>query len=226
MTAKKMRRTPAKIAEDREKIQDLHLKGYPLRHIAKKVKLSHEQVRRELKKINEILSAPEYSDDLRLLLVKDMERLRFIFREAWEGWERSKGTQTIERIKTKDKVVAMGKGADAQLCPVTEVEETKTKKKLIGDKGFLRVMLDVVVERNRLLGTYDRTDENREDPVEAIRFEQKVYIPGVGDFSMDVLERALAEMGGNLDAWHLMEALLQHQEPHTWTGVNDPTTDN
>lgn len=217
MAEKKADLKALKAALLEEQVAELRLKDFSLRHIMQAVKLKHpEEVRRIIKKVEKRWES-ESIEHAKLMLQKDLRRLELIANEAWQAWARSIGKKQKKTEEAKGVVLkdAQGKGkgkdrkkgwqrdeeddeVDYEMQAELERELEKLgglsehKSKTLtwydaGDPRFLSLVKDCLIERNRLLGTYDKTDDDSEGTLEAVRFLQDIYIPGLGMLTQDLL---------------------------------------
>ena len=220
MATKKSEAERLKAALLEEQIAELRLKDFSLRHIMKEVKLKHpEDVRRIIRKVEKRWEN-EAVEHAKLMLQKDLRRLELIANEAWQAWARSVGKKEKQTSESKGVVLkdvkSKGKGrkkarwqdeeedVDFELESQLEAELEKLgglaehKEKTVswydaGDPRFLAIVKDCLIERNRLLGTYDKTDDDGDGALEAVRFLQDIYIPGLGLLTPELLVQLMKD---------------------------------
>lgn len=227
MTQKKDKRTALKIAQDDELLIELRLKNFSLRHIAKVLKISAEQVRRDEKRILKKMQS-QTSDSADLLLIKDLKRLEMVENAAWVGWANSLRIQSKKSVKSfqveltgtpyrQDAEGNIEEFKDMRLrVPAEEVTTTTTKTNRDGSPAWLNIIISCIQERNKLLGTYDRVEEDDDDtPIDGVVFQQALYIPGLGEITPDILQQ-LQDGANKRDLYHLLEGLLTNQDPHNY----------
>lgn len=229
--------------EREDLVRELRLKGYSLRQIAKKVSISHETARAVVKKIEGKWSKAS-SQNLIMAINRDVERLGMVLHEAWKGWDGSLKLKTETTHATKVKpVVLKGKKppkdkkesivptgpeqADPSAERVITLEEVVNSTKKIqrdGDPRFLQIIVQCIVEIHRLMGTYNQLAKGKlfqkETRPQAIKYQQSIYLPGLEGLELTPeMLVSLADSGqAPQDLWHLLESLLQNQQPHQWTG--------
>lgn len=190
MTESEIPIQPLKGKERNAFIYDLYLEEHSTRYIAElpEVQLSHVQVSRIIKDIEERAEG-ELAQLAKGELLKDLKKLKRLERLAWECLRNTIGTK--ERTKKHTKVDA-------------------------GDPRWVKEVRECIAERHRLLGTYRKPPEDlAEEQVEAVRFEQAVYIPGIGFLEPEIIKQLITQSGAP-DLWHAMAALAQHQQPHQY----------
>lgn len=198
--------TPLKGRQRKAFIYELHLEGHSVRRIAEypEVQVSFQQVAKDIQEMDSLLEE-EARQQSRLHLLKDLKKLERLEAQAWEGWRRSVG----EKTKTTDKTVSDGTG---HTTTITWVDA--------GDPRFIQQIRECIAERHRLLGTYRTPPEDlAEEQVDAVRFEQAVYIPGIGFLEPEIIKQLIIQ-SGQPDLWHAMLGLAQHQNPHQYQGDN------
>jgi len=147
LTSTGRKRTPHEIGHDRAMVAQMYFKAG----------LSHQQIADELNRrpgIGYQLSRRMIGYDIESILdswvenqenpdywvAEAVQRTRWVEIAAWEGWERSLSPKESKTVK---------KGYHG----IRDFEEaTDFYENSVGDKGFLKIILDAIRDRNRLLG--------------------------------------------------------------------------
>lgn len=220
-------RTPEQKAENHEIIGKLFLQDFSLRQIAEKTGLSHETVRKDIKEIQKNIQK-QHAEKIALIVFEDVQRLRQVRNESWQAWELSNGIRHSRSVITTEKCIALKDSDGGQRLsePFIETKTIERASQSIGNPLYLKEIISSIVETHRLLGTYEKEAET-DEPIEAVRFEQNVYIPGLGALTPEVLAMIKnSGSGGGQDLWHLLESLLQNQQPHSWDADNESSPSN
>lgn len=133
-------RTKLEKEQDYEKITNLKLQRYSLRQIGKVLNLSHQQVKQDLKVIEE-----RWQEKTNLNLdqekTKQLETLDIVIKESFQAWENSKQDKIKKSIKDKT-----GKDNTKEKAVLTENN--------YGDISYLKTVTDAVKEQNKMLGVH------------------------------------------------------------------------
>ena len=169
-------------AQTEQQILDLRLMGYSWRDIEGESGVNYETARRIYKKALASRIKEQSKRKLKEHLAEEYERFSWLIKQARDAWISSKGemSETVSETGYTDKSGSYDKNK------VKEWVQT-------GDVRFIQVIKELQVERNRILGVYDK-ERDDDDKVDLVRFEQNVYIPGLGDLTpelMDLLIQAL-----------------------------------
>jgi predicted transcriptional regulator len=146
-TKKGPRRNALQREHQRLECLDLYLAGMWQSEIAKKLHISQSQVSRDIAAAHEEWAKrTTYNlDEQKAKRLAELDRLE---RQAQQAWRRSIGT--YKTVTKKEGLAAVG----------GTFEETSTKtEKLVGDAIFLNVVLGIISERCRILGTYAATKQ-------------------------------------------------------------------
>lgn len=138
------RRTQAQRLDDQTRIAELHLKGMSQIAIAKQLKMTEATVSRDMAAIRlRWQESPllDYNEAVQ----RELEALNIIQVEAWAAWEASKEEETI-------KSQSGGEGLQARA--------TITKRSRVGDDKYLKIALECIDKRAKLLGLYKQTIEH------------------------------------------------------------------
>lgn len=216
---------PLKGAERDRFIYDMHLEEHSSRYIADmpEVQLTHVQVTRIITRIEEAAQG-ELVDFAKKELLRDIKKLKRLERFGWEALRGTKGRK--ERTQTFVEKTREKPGEDGDEPQADDKGRLRTVKKntrsthwiAAGDPRWSKEIRECIAERHRLLGTYRKPlDELTDEEIEAVRFEQAVYIPGIGFLEPDVIVQLIAQ-SGQPDLWHALYALAAHQQPHQYLG--------
>lgn len=200
-----------------QKIAEFRLLGYSWRDIERQLGVNYETARRTFKKTQKRLLKEHTDFKMQQHLAEERARFDYLIREASLGWLRSVGkmTKTSNEVRGgvigKDKNGKPGKPGtrpkvkrqsdpfdyesdlEAKLNELGGLSETKDKTiewYEAGDPRFISLIKDLMVERNRLLGAYDK-DRDDDEQIEAVRYEQDVYIPGIGIVTPELIRQLL-----------------------------------
>jgi len=152
-------------AEVEQSIQDLRLMGNSWRDIEKKTGVNYETARRIFTKARRRIIKQRTDFKMQTHIAEELERYNMLIREAWDGWLRSVG----EMEKSTSVSGETSKGSIETDTVVSWVQA--------GDPEFIKTIDSLMVNRNRLLGAYEK-DRDDDDEITAVRFEQNVYLPG------------------------------------------------
>ena len=121
------------MANRRQRVAELYLKGFGQGAIAEELKVKQSTVSRDLKRIQEDLRQSTIRD-FDLAREEQLKKLVMIELEGWSGYERSQKPAQEARVKEGDQAKA-----------------TKTMKTRIGDPRFLDIVLKCGAARRALL---------------------------------------------------------------------------
>lgn len=160
----------------------LYLQGFSQRQIAERLnsrrgithKVTHVAVHNDIKKAQELWLASAIVD-IDAFKAAQLAKLDLIEAEAWEAWEKSKGT----KVTTTKRLDPDKNYTPAQLNQPDEIKSENTP----GDIRFLNLAMDCVLKRNKVMGLdtlninineQDKGNENEAGgqtnvPLEAIR---------------------------------------------------------
>jgi DNA-binding MarR family transcriptional regulator len=156
--AKKPRRSAAQLLSDRVKLSDMYLAGMGQGEIALALGVSVSTVSREIKTLH--VKWVELSNiNFDEAKARELAKIDRIEREAWAAWEASKQEGTW-------KTQSGGEGLIARA--------TITKKSQTGDPQYMRLALDCVDKRCKLLGLVVQKVEHTGKDGEAIKVESKI----------------------------------------------------
>ncbi len=160
--------------EQEQRISDLRLMGNSWRDIEKKTGVNYETARRIFTKARRRIIKQRTDFKMQTHIAEELARYDMLIREAWDGWLRSVGEMEKETTVTGE--TAKGSVDTTSLLKWTQA----------GDPEFIKTIDGLMVNRNRLLGAYEK-DRDDDDEITTVRFEQNVYIPGLGELSPELM---------------------------------------
>lgn len=136
--------TTDQVAQRRERVAELYLKGQSQTSIAQELGVVQSQISYDLNAIREEWKAARIRDfneaqEIELSKIDNMER------EYWEAWERSKQVKTRKSKKIKGQAVA-------DRSTPRDVETTDTTEERNGDPRYLQGVQWCIDRRIELLG--------------------------------------------------------------------------
>lgn len=161
-------------AELEQQICELRLMGNSWRDIEKKTGVNYETARRHFAKARRRIIKERTDFKMQTHIAEELARYNILIRDAREGWLRSVG----EMEKTTHVSGETTKGSVDTDTVVSWVQA--------GDPEFIKTIDSLMVNRNRLLGAYEK-DRDDDDEITTVRFEQNVYIPGLGELSPELM---------------------------------------
>lgn len=138
-------------ARDLKRVSELRAEGKPLREIAPEVGLSHEQVRLDLKFLDQTLlsQAVENTEDIKRQLAA---KFRFAQAEAVAAWHRS--LTDLERVTEK-----LAKDG---------LEHTTVTEGRSGNPGHIRNLIKATEAEAKLFGIYEAPGEDATQAAKAL----------------------------------------------------------
>lgn len=141
------KRRPHEIGLDRSLIAQMYYKaGLTHKEIADELNarenvgytLTRRMIGYELEQIRKDWES--HQEDSNFWVTEAVQRTYWVEAAAWEGWEAS--------LKPRErKVVRKGYHGDSDFEEIQDLYENQ-----VGDKGFLKIILDAIAERNKLRG--------------------------------------------------------------------------
>ena len=150
------KRTPAMKLADLAFIERLVLRAKPTREIAELLsaarpyKLSHVQVHKDIKKLEEMWLASAMKD-ISIEKQKMLRKLDVLESELWEAWDRSK-QEEVQRTLTRTTADGTASPADEGSTAAAKKVEAARKVTRDGDASYTRQILEVMERRAKLLG--------------------------------------------------------------------------
>lgn len=139
-------------ARDIRKESKLRAEGQTLHQIAEAVGVSHEQVRLDLKYIDQRLIA-EAAKDLEKAKAENLAKLRFAQAEVLEAWKLS--LEDAEKVTVKHSRAKLDDEDDYCEDPGIQVETTRVTEGQSGNPGHLRNYIRALEAEAKLLGLYE-----------------------------------------------------------------------
>ena len=135
------------IARRRREVTSLYVQGKTQAEIAEVVRVSQQQVSRDLEVIRaEWLRCAKL--DMDAIKSRELARIEEVEREYWEAWQRSK--REITR-RSRSYVEGARKGEKAEGVPV---QVTETVEETSGDPRYLAGVQKCIADRCAILGLY------------------------------------------------------------------------
>jgi hypothetical protein len=144
----------AEVADRRDLIAELHLKGCPIAAIARRLSVSRRTVERDLEAVRAAWrtarrDAVEEAGD------RELARLDLLEREAWDGWQRSQQQNVSEKLsKAEDEKPARGaahSSAAGAVSAAAKKRAERTTRTQHGDPRYLLLIMKCIEHRLRLL---------------------------------------------------------------------------
>ena len=141
------KRSPHEIGNDRALIAQMYFKaGLTHSQIAEELNgrvdteytLTRRMIGYEIKSILKLWK--EHQDDSDFWVTEAIQRTYWVEQAAWDGWERS-------LLPKERKITKTGFHGQSDFEEISELYENGP-----GDKGYLKIVLDAISERNRLRG--------------------------------------------------------------------------
>jgi lambda repressor-like predicted transcriptional regulator len=146
----------AEVADRRDLIADLHLKGCSMAAIARRLGVSRRTVERDLDAIRNAWREAR-RDAVQEAVDRELARLDLLEREAWEGWQRSQQQGVSEKLsKAEDEKHARGLAASGVLdggavSGAAKKRAERTTRTQHGDPRYLLLIMKCIERRARLL---------------------------------------------------------------------------
>lgn len=134
------------------RVAALYIKGTPIRQIAELLLLNVRRVHRDIGHARQAWKEAA-REELKALLAKELARIDLVETEAWSAWNRS---QQVAIEKSKE----VSRDAEGK-----STKRTTKQRKQVGEAMFLKVALECVVQRAKLLGL-DKQDEGDGDDIQ------------------------------------------------------------
>jgi len=134
------RRQPSERIRDQRVIAQMYLEGYTQEQIAERLGIHQSTVSRQLKELH-AQWLEEANKDYKEARDLELRKLAKVETEAWAAWRRSLGTK-------KTTVVEQVRGGKEGHLGRREVIE----EELTGNPAFLRVVLQAIKQRAKILG--------------------------------------------------------------------------
>jgi hypothetical protein len=158
-TKKGPRRKPIERERQRLECLTLYLAGEWQCDIAKKLRMSQSQVSRDIKAAHEEW-AKRTTYNLDVEKAKRLAELANLERQAQQAWRRSIGLHKVTTKKEgRPDAILVPDGQPTPSTTMIVLEHTTKTERLAGDSGYLSVVLAVISERCRILGTYAATKQ-------------------------------------------------------------------
>lgn len=192
----------AREEDELDQIKNLRLMGYSWRDIEAETEINYETARTQYKRAQKRILKEKLDFKMTTHIAEDLARYNLLIKEAWRGWVRSVGDK--QKVTTENKGVAVkedektGRQTAAgiyldslDIDPEQYASLVQVKEKILewadaGDNKFLDTIRALMHDRNELVGAYEK-DRDDDDQVEVVRLEQKVYIPGIGDLTPELI---------------------------------------
>jgi hypothetical protein len=157
-TKKGPRRTTVQREHQRLECLDLYLAGWWQHDIAAKLRMSQSQVSRDIAAAHqEWCKRTTYNLDEQK--AKRLAELDTLERQAQQAWRRSIGTHKVTTKEQAQLGTVSAAGALESISKPVEVKTITKTEKLVGEAIFLNVVLGIISERCRILGTYAATKQ-------------------------------------------------------------------
>ena len=199
----------------KEQIIQLKAQRLSFRDIGKKLKVSHETVRRDYEEIKEEWANRNVAL-FNIEIQKDLVAIDLLIGKAFQGYERRLKKQVIVKTGTKT-----GEGIKG---PIDMTEESTTTKRLIGDPRFLTEIRGLISLRHELMGTnhhvLKQIAEADNKGIEQIEHRQVVYIPGLDlTLTPEIIQK-------HPKLWEVLNDILQNQDAFSWSADNGPAANS
>lgn len=163
MSSKETKKGPRRsaIQRERERLEclDLYLAGEWQIDIAKKLGMSQSQVSRDIKAAHDEW-CKRTTFNLDEQKSKRLAELDALERQAQQAWRRSIGThKTVTKKEGRPDAILIAGDEVTDQNKMIVLESTTKTEKLAGDSGYLSVVLAIISERCRILGTYAATKQ-------------------------------------------------------------------
>lgn len=140
------RRSPAELARDRLRIEDLYFSGWLQVDIGKELGLDQSTISRDLKWLHEDW-LKRAADDVAKHKAKELARIDRLEREYWRAWERTLEEKTVT---STEKTREVG-GTDRDKASLR-------REQLLGDARFLSGIQWCIQQRCKILGVEAPTE--------------------------------------------------------------------
>ena len=195
----------------KEQIIQLKAQRLSFRDIGKKLKVSHETVRRDYAEIKEEWSNKNVAL-FNIEIQKDLAAIDLLIGKAFLAYDQSTKKQVIVRTGTKN-----GEGGKGL---IDIAEESTTTKKPIGDPRFMSEIRSLISLRHELMGTshhvLKQIAEADNQGIERIEHRQVVYIPGLDlTLTPEIIQK-------HPKLWEVLNDILQNQDAFSWSADNGP----
>ena len=174
-----------KEAKQEQHIIELRLMGHTWLDIESKTKIPHSTAVRIFNKAMTARAKEQSKQKMQAYIQQEDQRIMLLIKEAYQAFQDSKG---VKQETTQDKGTT--EKGDYEKAKVVQWRDA-------GDPRFIQVIKELMIERNRLHGVYDK-DREDDDKTEVVRFEQNVYIPGLGAITPEMMNVLIA----NFEAKH------------------------
>lgn len=158
------KRTKAQRAAQCEELAEQYARGMSQKALAKKFNLSQSQVSKDLTAYFGKLAESQKSESIKVLMAKQLVRLRDLMRTCWEAWEDSrkpKETQTVEKLAAEGLDSGQTDAGNGQKTPRRYTKTRYRRETRDGSPAFLRLIFDSIDRECKLLGLYSESVRNR-----------------------------------------------------------------
>ena len=185
VTVAREKKTDAELlaeAQAEKQVSDLRLMGASWREIESETGINYETARRIYAKYQTRIVKGYAAFKMERHIAEELARYDRLIREAWQGWIRSVG-----RMKESVK--------DSGSTHLGSFDKKKIKKWIeAGNPEFIKTIDTLMEKRNRLVGAYDKDRDKDNDKVGKVIFEQRVYIPGLGELTQEMMLQLILDI--------------------------------
>lgn len=145
-------RRKLRIIERRRIVIARAIRNVPFYKIAEECGVAPSTITSDIKALTDE-AVKELSGDFRALIVREIQKLDEVEREAWEAWQRSKSGDLEQRTESEP-------NGDGKSRKVTK--RVVARRRSVGTARFLEIVNECIQKRIKLLGL-DRDEEQASD---------------------------------------------------------------